>query len=195
MYSQGDEERYILRAVGATPGRFLDIGAYDGKTFSNTFALVERGWSGVMVEPGLEAFLALLRNHGDNNNLVLLHATVGLEVGFSQFWNTPDAVSTTQRGWYEMWKERGGPFGPPFWVPVVTVAQVLMQFSGPVDFLNIDTEGTSADLFLHFPLATVHPRAICVEHDQRVQECTAYAAKWGYDLLHQTPQNLVFQEH
>ena len=44
MYSQNEEEKYILEAIGEQVGIFLDIGAYDGETRSNTLALVEREW-------------------------------------------------------------------------------------------------------------------------------------------------------
>ena len=36
MYSQRDEELHILGYFGDKVGRFIDIGAYDGKSFSNT---------------------------------------------------------------------------------------------------------------------------------------------------------------
>ena len=52
LYSQNNEQTYILEAFAEkSDGRFLDIGAYDAKLLSNTRALYERGWSGVMVEP------------------------------------------------------------------------------------------------------------------------------------------------
>ena len=42
MYSQTDEERVILEHFAQRPsGRFLDIGAFDGRVFSNTLALAE----------------------------------------------------------------------------------------------------------------------------------------------------------
>lgn len=58
-YSQNGEQEAILKIFGESEGRFLDIGAYDGKTFSNTLALIERGWSGVLIEPSPNAFMAL----------------------------------------------------------------------------------------------------------------------------------------
>ncbi len=61
MYSQNDEERVILELVGDGKGRFLDIGAFDGVMFSNTRALVERGWCGICVEPNPFTFLKLLK--------------------------------------------------------------------------------------------------------------------------------------
>ena len=56
MYSQSNEEQVILDYFKEFTGAFLDIGANDGKTFSNTRALAERGWKGVLVEPSPKAF-------------------------------------------------------------------------------------------------------------------------------------------
>ena len=62
MYSQRDEEKYILEAFdGKTDGRFLDIGAWHPTVFSNTRALIEMGWSGVMIEPSPGPFLNIVR--------------------------------------------------------------------------------------------------------------------------------------
>lgn len=56
MYSQNNEEQIILDYFKDFTGAFLDIGANDGETFSNTRALAERGWKGVLVEPSPKAF-------------------------------------------------------------------------------------------------------------------------------------------
>lgn len=60
-YSQFEEQDAILQAfAGKTDGRFLDLGAWDPITFSNTRALVGLGWSGVMIEPSPGPFLELM---------------------------------------------------------------------------------------------------------------------------------------
>lgn len=61
-YSQNREQAVILRNLAGINGTLLDIGANDGITFSNTRALVELGWSGVLVEPSRTAFLKLCSN-------------------------------------------------------------------------------------------------------------------------------------
>jgi FkbM family methyltransferase len=55
MFSQSEEEKYILEYFGDHIGTFLDIGCNDGKTFSNTHALALRGWSGVLIDASPKA--------------------------------------------------------------------------------------------------------------------------------------------
>lgn len=191
-YSQHDEERFILAAVGDSLGRFLDVGAYDGVHFSNVLALIERGWAGVLVEPGIEAFSALLINHSKNERLSLVHAAVGVKAGLVPFWDTPDAISTTDRKCRDLWANYGPGYRSSFLVSVVTFADIFAALPGPVDFLNIDTEGTSTDLFLDFPLASLRPRAVCVEPFGREEECRAYADSVGYVPVHENGVNIVF---
>jgi FkbM family methyltransferase len=63
MYSQNEEEKVILNYFGETKGTFLDVGANDGVTLSNTRALAEKGWCGVLVEPSPRAFSRLKANY------------------------------------------------------------------------------------------------------------------------------------
>src|SRR5712691_1283386 len=126
-YSQRDEQEQILRAVDHHPEVFLDIGAFDGHLFSNTLALVERGWSGVLVEPSIKGFDSLLKLHGKNERLKLVQALVGLETKLTPFWNSEDAVSTTEVDHRVSW-EQLSTFRPPCYVPQITVATLLQTF-------------------------------------------------------------------
>jgi FkbM family methyltransferase len=63
MYSQNEEERVIKDYFKDFKGTFLDIGANDGVTLSNTRALAEDGWCGVLVEPSPRAFARLEANY------------------------------------------------------------------------------------------------------------------------------------
>ena len=98
-YSQNAEEQHILRIVGDQPGRFLDIGAYNPKLFSNTRALYERGWSGVMVEPSPGPFESLLREYGNDDRIKLICAAVTVIGGedIVTLYATQDALSTTDK--------------------------------------------------------------------------------------------------
>jgi len=194
-YSQNGEQRVILEAFGGFVGNFLEIGACDGKLVSNTLALVERGWSGVMVEPSPRAFMALHERHGNNPKLTLVHAAVstGWEYGFSEFWDesTIGGYSTTEESNRAKWQHLAK-FPGPFWLPTIPMSAILSQFGNNIDFLSIDTEGTSTDLFLEFPFGGVRPNVVCVEHDGRIDECLTQAHRWKYREMARNGENLVF---
>ena len=192
MHSQNEEERVILEIVGDDePSLFLDIGAWDGLTFSNTAALVERGWSGLMIEPGLEATMGLLKNHGGNDRVTILHAAVGFERSIVPFWNTPDAVGTTSRDHYEKWQSAGGYTGA-FYTPVITLADIFNQFGGGWQVISIDAEGISVDLFCSLDLANLQPKVICVEHDERHVAIDQHAQASGYKRIYTSGENVVY---
>lgn len=195
MYSQKNEEEVILRIVGDHVGTFLDIGAYDGYHYSNTMALVERGWSGTMVEPGLEAFQALLARHGGNPNLTLIHAPIQDSAWeLIRFWNNTKTFSTTSKKNRDRFIHEG--FSQSFWVPAISIGSLVIgtNFLIATDFdaVSIDTEGTSVDLFKAYPLWANKPLVFCVEHDGRVDECKEFAAQWGYRLVMGNEENLIF---
>jgi FkbM family methyltransferase len=192
-YSQNGEQRLILEAFGGFVGRFLEIGACDGLLVSNTLALVELGWSGIMIEPSPRAFLELHKRHGHNPKLTLVHAAIGLGHGMSPFHDSPQAegYATTEEANRTKWQHLAA-FDPPFFLPLIPITAILEAFPGPIDFLSIDTEGTSTDLFLTFPFGSILlPRVICVEHDGRIAECLVQARQYRYKEIARNGENLL----
>lgn len=194
-YSQNEEEKYILQALiplfdPALSPRFLDIGAWNAKDLSNTRALFERGWSGVLIEPSPEPFLGLLREYGLNPQIQLVCGAVGVEHSITSFYASSDALTTSNEANYERWKSSGGFYGS-FNVPVITIPDIIDRF-GEFEFVSIDAEGESVDLF-HALLATeMRPKCICVEYDSRAGECSAAAAGRGYRMIYSSAENMVF---
>lgn len=162
-YSQRREEQHILEHFGDFVGSYLDIGSYDGRTFSNVRELAERGWKGVCVEPAAHAFSKMLDDPPPGAKLV--HAALGPRTGLCSFIETKDAVSTTDRAHVRKWKEHVT-FVPAYTVSV-TIRDLLREFPGPFQFVSIDCEGTSMWLFRemqeHFD--RLDTSLICVEHD------------------------------
>jgi len=191
-YSQFDEEQHIVRALKerhGEPGRFLDIGAWNPTCFSNTRALFERGWSGVMIEPSPEPFLNLLKEYGNEPRVQLVCAAMGWEHGLAKIHATADGVSTLSDDFKEKWKGVGGYYGQ-FWTTVLTWANVFDQFGG-FDFINIDAEGISAELFLKLMDTECRPTCICLEHDGRLVEASQRATEQGYRITYSNGTNVV----
>jgi hypothetical protein len=204
VYSQKNEQAVLLAEIeeGRLPkvGRFLDIGAYDGETYSNTCALIELGWSGIMVEPGLRAFWNLFHKHGGNDKVVLVHAAVApFEKSFTQFFENGTYSTTETHNRFEKFAHTGSWSGP-FYVWQVGLQRLMRDIPGlawgtdacQFDVVSIDTEGTSSDIFRALPLYLL-PTVVIVEHDQRQQELSRLARARGYELISDNEENLIFR--
>ncbi len=187
-YSQFNEERHILAACPPN-GAFLDIGAYHPTDKSNTRALYERGWSGVMIEPSPMPFDTLLREYGNDERVTLICAAVGFENSLVKLYASADAVSTSSVAERDKWAEKGGYYGA-FLTPQITLEQISNQFGG-FDFVNFDAEGISVDLFRRAMDLGWQPRCVCVEIDGRMGELAAVATSHGYKIVYANGTNAV----
>jgi FkbM family methyltransferase len=197
-YSQGQEQEYILKAcegIGGKDwigeGKFLDIGAFHPEVFSNTRALFEKGWGGVMVEPGPEQMKSLLVEYGDVDRIALICAAVDAHFGIVPMQMTDDGTSTADPEIYKKWAEAAHYHGRMF-VVTITIADILNQF-GAFDFVSIDTEGTSVDVLRQLLNTEMRPKCICVEYDNRLEECGALAHGKGYVQTYLSGENAVYQ--
>jgi FkbM family methyltransferase len=190
MYSQRDEEKVILGYFGNFAGRFLEVGAYDGLTASNTLALVERGWSGVMVEPAPVYFMKLLDRHAANPRLALVNAALGAADEFRPFHYTErGGISTFDDACRDAWKDACGDYRD-YLVPVVAAARFFAAFPGPYDFVSVDAEGLDLEIVRALPLAGV--RLACVETGRDEPAIAALLAAAGLRKIHQTAENGLF---
>jgi FkbM family methyltransferase len=179
-YSQTGEQPVILSALrDIETGRFLDIGSYHPTVFSNTRALYELGWSGIMIEPSPGPMRSLLAEYGNEPRITLIQAAVALAPGLVEMRISDDAVSTADEKNYERWKTAGGFIGRML-VPGITLVDIFGGFGG-FDFINIDVEGGSAELFLKCLDLKVFPKCFCVEVDEgRLNEMMTKASASGY---------------
>lgn len=193
-YSQGGEQAVILEVLSHTDrpgpvGKFLDIGAWNAKTFSNTRALYEADWSGVLIEPSPGPMLSLIAEYGGEPRITLVQAAVGLRRSFENFYVTDDAVSTNSEANYEKWKEHAE-FRGAIFVPTITWEEISNIWGG-FSFVNIDAEGLSVDLFHEMLRLELFPPCVCVEHDGRTTELLSAATNAGYRAVLVNGENAV----
>jgi FkbM family methyltransferase len=189
MYSQNSEEQFIL-AVLAQHGRFLDIGAWNAIDKSNTRALYERGWTGVLVEPSPGPFANCLAVYPPGNGVVCVNAAVVIEPGEINMWLTDDCCSTAHNPTWKKWRDIVN-FRPNR-VPIkgITLEEIFAAH-GDFDFVSFDTEGTSVDLAFRLLELGRRPRCICVEHDDRQGEILSRVTALGYVCTYASGENLV----
>jgi FkbM family methyltransferase len=167
------EKEWIEEHFRGRVGRFLEVGAFDGKTDSITAGLIEAGWEGVMVEPSAQTFVKLMKQHGNNPKITLVHAAVTGDGGMMTFYdNILDGQrSSILKGWGE-----GSPIGcdiVPYRVPTITMTKLLKHFGGTKgwQFVMIDVEGITADLINQLPLSRMSDtEVLCLEFDRHGDE-------------------------
>lgn len=201
-FSQYDEEQAInlyfeQRAANrgttlenlAPECRFLDIGAYDAKVFSNVRKLYERGWSGFLIEPSPMHVPALVKEYA-HSRVQVIQAAMGIEPVLMPIEITGDMVSTADPETRKKHDADGGYFGQMLVVPL-TWPQIN-NWLGGFQFVDIDAEGLSVDLFHSMLNSGARPECVCVEYDNRLAELAVRASKEGYKMLHTNDTNAVF---
>lgn len=188
--SQGGEEAVILKYFGDRIETFMDVGAFDGITLSNTHALACRGWRGVCVEPDPVALEALMRTHGGNPQVNIIVAAVTDTDGVVEFHSSRGgAVSTTSDAHREKWAHANFDLID---VPSITVPTLLKMNPGPYAMLSVDVEGESVPLFEKFPLSDMKVELVVVEHDGQLDRVFAHANRHGlHRYLYRSAENVI----
>lgn len=193
MYSQKDEEQHIIAYFAdRPPGRFLDFGAFDPFTFSNTRRLYELGWKGVYVEPSAPQFQNFVTEYGNDPEMVLINQAVSTYDGEITFHNCNSGPSTTSAAHKALWLDRIRDWREEV-VPCLSINRLMQQHADRTDFLNIDVEGTNREL-----LEAIEPRhfrnirMICIEHDSHELAMIERLAGFGFRAIHHNDENLIF---
>jgi FkbM family methyltransferase len=194
MYSQRDEEKWILEFFNKYVGRFLDIGAYDGKTFSTTRALAEKGWGGVLVDPEPAVQKSLQQLYGGQHKYRIMPIGVGVKSGLLPFYSFyGDAIGSFDFAHAELWRcEKKARHWKEIKLPVLSVEEFFKDVGYEFDFLNLDIEGWSVEVLAEIDFQS-WPRLkmICVEFDKQKKIVLTLTQDFGFKLLHQTAENLI----
>jgi FkbM family methyltransferase len=164
-YSQNNEQDVILQYFGSRKGFFLDIGANDGITLSNTYALQLQLWSGVLVEPSEEAFNRIITYP----SVQKYNVAIGTEDGHCTFHemgnhlNAGDVslLSTIKKTELKRWpgvefKERM----TEVWTYKTLLKHSRYKF---FDFISIDAEGVDYEILEQIDLK--YTDMVCIEHN------------------------------
>lgn len=189
MYSQNNEEYYIMNYFRGFVGRLLDIGAYDGKTFSNTLALLWQGWEGTLIEPSPEVFERLKENV-NGLHVKLGNFAIGTYDGTIKFHNNQNAVATTSD------KDRDKWVNESFKEIEVDVRTYNTAFKDQkFDFISIDTEGCDWDILQQINIDKVGCRMVCIEWnlDQELFRLYAnYFRRYKMKMIYNSGENVIY---
>lgn len=154
-FSQHGEQEHILKFFEGKIGRFLDIGAFDGVTGSNTRALAELGWSGVCIEANPFAFQNLLTHCSEA--IACVNAAV-MDCGTICAFSEGGQLSTCLNGNLpDKYRTR------KFYVGGVTPQMIATQFGDKFDFISLDVEGIDLSVLSELSPVTEKASLLCIE--------------------------------
>jgi hypothetical protein len=146
-----------------------------------------------MVEASPGPFMDLLIEYGNCERIELVCAAVDVAPAtrLVRFHHSEAGVGTSDQAHYQKWRDIAK-YDGRFFAARVTIGDLIVQFGIDFDFINIDVEGQSAELFLRALNARLRPKCFCVEHDGRQEQITAQAIMQGYCLEHMNGENVIF---
>lgn len=196
-HSQRGEQIKILEHVQGKMGTFLDIGAFDPFLFSNTRALYELGWNGVMVEPS-ETFANLEKEYGKSDRIQLFDCCLGAVDGMVKFYDSQgDAVSSTDKEHADQWE------GAPRHVDDTRVEfkerevqmyryETFLKLCKwkKFDFIDIDVESDDLGIELLSQMKLYFGQIICIETNPRRNDVKYMMA--NHRLIGEYAENLLY---
>ena len=191
MYSQSEEEQYILEFFGDRVGRVLEIGAFHPTVFSNSRALVEKGWEAVLVEPSPKCFKALSDFYENDEKVQTVQVAISNRDGKLKFYDSAGANATGHLGHYSRWKSIQHDYEETL-IDCVTWKTFYNSFSGVYDFISIDCEGMDWEVLQQIDLDETGTDLVCIEYGWDPVEIQNYLIKSGFKaLIHQNGENLI----
>lgn len=162
------DEIYLKNFGYKTDGAFVEIGAYDGHSISNTSFLADIGWKGIYVEPVKEYYEKCSNRHS-NNNVKVYNNLVGDSEDIKTIFKGGD-LSTSKKEMVNFFQT--GPLGWARSAHDGASEQVLQTTLTSIfetnklkniDLLVIDTEGSEWDIIKDFDFNKFLIKMIIIE--------------------------------
>ena len=189
FHSQCRQDRIInILFRGRTGGVFLDIGAHDGISFSNTcFFEKEKKWTGICIEPNPEIFKQLRSNRG----CILENCCVSNKEGKVTF-RKVNGPSSMLSGILDFFDDRhiiriehelsvvGGSY-EDISIPAKTLEGVLTENNiMEIDYCSIDAEGAEFPIIKSIDFDRFSIKSLSVENNYRDMVVRDYLRQKGY---------------
>ena len=191
-YSQYGQDLACLELLQEIDsGTFIDIGANDGLTGSNSLLFEKKGWQGICVEPHPLIFAKLkdVRNCNCLNacitdkdsmaDFLAVHGAANMLSGIESFMDQRHIERIDQ----EIAKEGGST--ERIEIEALSPSTLINRFSlSKIDFLSVDTEGCELPILKSFLSESIipKPKVICVENGSRTSSLFEYLTTVGYKL-------------
>lgn len=198
-YSQFGEDIEVLSYFKTKTGFYIEVGANDGVSGSNSLLLEENGWRGLLIEANPELIPKILRARPDST---VVHSAIVSplnegSINFFQVKGDPphlDGLSTTC--YTDLFEAKIKLYGGniiQMKVPATTLDSVLTSHAVPskFEFLSIDVEGAELEVLKGFSIEHFAPKLIMIEDNSvgRDSSVSDYLSHYNYIRVHRTGVN------
>lgn len=200
-YSQNGEQQIILDYFKDFKGNVVDIGANDGITLSNSYALIQQGWSGVLVEPSKETYNKIFEIH-QGKSIEVFNVAISDKEGEFEFFESgthlnkgdTSLLSTLKKEELDRWKGSDNQFSKSTCKAITFKTLLEKSTYKKFDFITIDAEGLDFEILSQIDLNEVGCKLLCVETNsvcdlKYIQYCT----KFGMKVHYKNYENLIFK--
>lgn len=163
---------YIDLGLQSNVGTFVEIGGYDGESFSNTSFLADQNWRGIYVEP-VPDFCAQIRSRHWLNQVIVEPVAIGATTGRStiHLMNALSTLNDDAKAAYQKmpWSKKTAAKSREIEIEVDTLAAVLSRNDIVHDFelMIIDVEGNEETIVDALLESNWRPKVLIVELQDR----------------------------
>ncbi len=194
----------IFKEILPPNGFYVDVGAHDGRSSSNTYSLEAIGWTGVLVEPILTKYFRIRQVRSLTSNKIYHAACVpssyakdSVLMVYADLMSFSEELSTVdQKSWIDGARSFLNSEEDIVYTysPARTLDSILVESGAPVhvDFLSIDVEGAEKSVLEGLDLSHYSFSVICIEA-QNESSISKIFMNPNYSLFAQVKNNYVFQ--
>jgi FkbM family methyltransferase len=175
-------------------GFYIDIGANNGISGSNTYIFEQIGWKGICVEPQPDVFLQLKKYRQCDCYEVALSSKSGDNVEFFKS-HGANALSRLNEGMSDTHKDWVKEYGKVEYITVKTITFGEMMKKYPdishIDFMSIDVEGHEMEVLKAIDFSRYSFGFITIEKSKPA-EIEEYMGQNGYKLFMEYGADVMF---
>jgi len=147
------------------PGYFVEFGATDGVSISNTYLLEMYGWQGILAEPAQNWHSALIKNRRVIIDKSCVYSKSNQKI---EFFESEESEYSTVFSYRDSDAHAGERTkGSTYLVDTISLEDLLKKYDAPkcITYLSIDTEGSEWEILKEFDFVSFEAIFLSIEHN------------------------------
>lgn len=200
-YSQFGEGKILSQLLNKyRGGNLVSLGENDGKTFSNVYHFIMRGWNAYLVEPSKEAFEKMVSLHKYNKKVKCFNYAIGDYDGEVTFYesgthlNQGDTSILSTIKMEELQRWNGEYEFTETTVPIRKWETFKIDANlEKADLIGIDCEGVDFEILRQIDFTGLETKVVIVESNGiENQKYIEHMKHFGFSLYYENHCNLIF---